>query len=128
MKGFKGFNKSLQCRDKQYEIGQTYEKQEVELCNKGLHFCERPHDVFAYYNAGESRFAEIEAEEVSKEKDSNDSKRACKKLTVKAEISVFHISFFYFCKKSSYLRKQFIVISRRSDNKTFVLKYITDNI
>ena len=90
MKGFKGFDKSLKCRDKQYEIGKTYEEEEAKLCNKGLHFCELPHDVFGYYSAGESRFAEIEAGDITEEKDS-DSKRVCKTLTVKAEISVFKI-------------------------------------
>ena len=90
MKGYKGFDKNLQCRGKQYEVGQTYKENEAILCEKGLHFCELPHDVFAYYGAGDSRFAEIEAEEVSDNTDS-DSKLVCKKITVKVEISVFDI-------------------------------------
>jgi uncharacterized protein YecA (UPF0149 family) len=35
--GYKGYDKNLKCRDKQFEIGKTYEE-EAKLCNKGLHF------------------------------------------------------------------------------------------
>jgi hypothetical protein len=91
MKGFKGFDKDLKCRNKQYEIGKTYEEDEAQLCNSGIHFCELPQDVFRYYSPGnKNRFAEIEADDVTEEKD-KDSKRVCKKLSIKAEISVFDI-------------------------------------
>ena len=91
MKGYKGFNKDLKCRDFQYEIGKEFETDNAVLCEKGFHFCENPHDVFAYYGAGDNnRFCYIEAEDVSDEK-KEDSKRACKKIKIKDEISVFHI-------------------------------------
>jgi len=84
--GFKGFDKDFKCRGKQYEVGKTYEEAEASLCNKGLHFCEHPLDVFGYYEPAGSRFAEVEAENPTDEKDS-DTKRVTKKLTVKAELS-----------------------------------------
>jgi hypothetical protein len=87
MKGFKGFDKNLKCRDKQYEIGQTFEEGEADLCRRGLHFCEYPLDCFGYYPPSESRFAEIEAEEVS-DKKGDSSKRVAKKITVKGELSL----------------------------------------
>jgi hypothetical protein len=87
MKGFKGFNKNLQCRKKQYEIGQTYEEPEAELCEKGLHFCEHPLNCFEYYPPAESRYAEIGADGVSDKTDS-DTKRVAKKITVKAELTI----------------------------------------
>ena len=91
MKGYKGFNKDLKCLDFQYEIGKEFETDNAVLCEKGFHFCENPHDVFAYYGAGDNnRFCYIEAEDVSDEKQ-EDSKRACKKIKIKDEISVFHI-------------------------------------
>ena len=91
MKGYKGFNKDLKCRDFQYEIGKEFETDNAVLCEKGFHFCENPHDVFAYYGAGDNnRFCYIEAEDVSDEK-TEDSKRACKKIKITDEISVFHI-------------------------------------
>ena len=49
IKGYKGFDKDLRCRDKQYEIGKTYTESEAEMCKKGMHFCENPHEVFGYY-------------------------------------------------------------------------------
>ena len=91
MKGYKGFNKDLKCRDFQYEIGKEFETDNAVLCEKGFHFCENPHEVFAYYGAGDNnRFCYIEAEDVSDEK-KEDSKRACKKIKITDEISVFHI-------------------------------------
>lgn len=91
MKGYKGFDKNLKCRDKQYTIGKEESENEAEICSKGLHFCELPHDVFRYYNAGNgNRFCEVEAEDVSDEID-DDSKRVAKRLFVKAEISAFDI-------------------------------------
>ena len=90
--GYKGFDKNLQCRGFQYEVGKEYETDEVKLCEKGLHFCENPHDVLNYYSAGEGhRFAIVEASGVSEEKGDEDSKRVAKRLKVKAEISVFEI-------------------------------------
>ena len=91
MKGFKGFDKDMKCRDKQYEVGQMFEEAEANLCNKGLHFCEHPADCFTYYPPGKSRFAEIEAEDVSEETHDEDSKRVAKKITVKAELSILGI-------------------------------------
>ena len=93
MKGYKGFDKDLKCRDLQYEIGKEAAVDgDIELCKRGIHFCENPHDIFSYYAPGKNnRFAIVEAEGVSDERNDDDSKRVCKRLTVKAEISVFEI-------------------------------------
>ena len=93
MKGYKGFDKDLKCRDLQYEVGKEAAVDgDIELCKRGIHFCENPHDVFNYYAPGKNnRFAVVEAEDVSDESNGDDSKRVCKRLTVKAEISVFEI-------------------------------------
>ena len=91
MKGYKGFDRNLKCRDKQYEIGRTEHEDAANLCKAGMHFCTNPHDIFGYYSAGGgNRFCEVTASEVSDEKE-NDSKRVCKTLKVEAEISVFQI-------------------------------------
>jgi hypothetical protein len=87
MKGYKGFDKNLKCRNKQYKIGKTYEEKEAKLCDKGLHFVEYPLDTFGYNPPNDSRFAEVEAEEVTDET-ADDSKRICKKLTIKSELSL----------------------------------------
>ena len=90
--GYKGFDKNLQCRGFQYEVGKEYEcKDPIKLCNSGFHFCENPQEVLGYYSAGNgNRFAIVEASGVSDER-GNDSKRVAKKLEVKAEISVFEL-------------------------------------
>ncbi len=88
MLGYKGFDKNLKCIDLQYEVGKTVEVPEAELCRTGLHFCEYPLDVFSYYAPSDSRYCTVEAEDVTGEKDSCDSKRVCKKLAVTAEIGL----------------------------------------
>ena len=88
MKAYKGFNKNLQCRGLQYEIGGTQAVDDVKLCNHGLHACEAPLDVFNYYAPGNgSRYCEVEMDGVSDER-GGDSKRVAKKLTVGAEIGI----------------------------------------
>ena len=84
MKGYKGFDKDLKCRDFQYEVGKEAAVDgDIELCKRGIHFCENPHDIFSYYAPGENnRFAVVEAEDVSDESNGDDSKRVCKRLTV----------------------------------------------
>ncbi|MEW7965661.1 hypothetical protein AB0858_13560, partial [Acinetobacter baumannii] len=86
---YKGFDKNLQCRGFQYEIGKTFEhKGKVEACGSGFHACEYPLDVFGYYAPGElNRFAVVEQSgELSR--DSDDTKVASKSITIKAEVDI----------------------------------------
>ena len=63
MKGYKGMSKDMTCRGMKYEIGKTYEVDgDIELCKRGLHFCENLKDVFNYYAKDDNnRFFEVEA-------------------------------------------------------------------
>lgn len=45
MKVYKGFDKDLTCRGFKYEIGETYEEENADLCSAGFHACEAPLDV-----------------------------------------------------------------------------------
>ena len=86
--GFKGFSKDLKCLDFQFEAGKKVTHDgEIKLCSRGFHFCEHPLDVFGYFTPNESRFAVIEAEEVSPETHSDDTKRVCKSITIKTELN-----------------------------------------
>jgi hypothetical protein len=86
--GYKGLDKNFQCRDHQFEVGGEYEhKGPVKLCERGFHFVENPLDIFGYYPPNDARFAEVEGSEVSDES-GDDSKRVCKRLRIKAEISL----------------------------------------
>ena len=58
-KGYKGFDKDLQCRGFQYEVGKTYECETAEVSSKGFHYCKKIKDVLDYYPIT-SRFCEIE--------------------------------------------------------------------
>ena len=84
---FKGFDKNLKCRGFQYEVGKAYEEKEANLCSCGFHACENPLDTFTYYDPSNSRYCEVELDDVSNEK-SEDSKRVGKKITIKAEVGI----------------------------------------
>ena len=89
MKVYKGTNKDMKCRGFQYKLGETAVFDgEPHLCEAGLHACEQPIDVLNHYTPNESRYFEAEAEEVSAERESSDSKIVAKKMTLKAEIGV----------------------------------------
>ena len=92
IKGYKGFNKNLQCRDFQYKINGEYEeKGKIKTCSNGFHFCEEPFDVFSYYppcsEDGENRYCEVEGSG-NIDRDDDDSKIASSKIKIKAEIGL----------------------------------------
>ena len=87
MKAYKGFNKDLRCRDFQYEVGKEYEENRAELCECGFHACENPIDVFNYYPPANSRYCEVELDEVTDEEE-RDSKRCGKRIKINAEIGI----------------------------------------
>ena len=91
MKAYKGFDKDLKCRGYQYQIGGEYTEDSAELCKKGFHACELPHDIFNYYAPAESRFCEVDLD-ATDERNSEDSKRVGTRIKIGAEISVFDIA------------------------------------
>ena len=87
IRGYKGFDSNLKCRDFQYEVGKEYEEKEAIACEKGFHFCENPLDVFRYYSPAKSRFAEVEGGGTT-DKHNDDSKVACTKIKISTEIGL----------------------------------------
>ena len=87
IKGYKGFDKDLKCKNFQFKIGETYQADRVKICEYGFHFCENGLDVISYYEPSSSIYCEVEGDGKI-EKHDNDSKVACSKLHVKAEISL----------------------------------------
>ena len=89
IKGYKGFNPDLTCRDFRYEIGKEYDTDKAEQCESGFHFCEFPFDVFSYYppssEKGETRYAEVEG---SGQMDKGKDKISCTHLSIKTEIGL----------------------------------------
>ena len=89
MKVYKGTDKDMKCRGFQYKLGETAVFDgDPHLCRAGLHACEQPIDVLNHYAPNESRYFEADAEEVTDEREPNDSKIVAKKMTLKAEIGV----------------------------------------
>lgn len=86
IKAYKGFDKDLQCRGFQYEVGKDYETDRAELCDCGFHACEFPLDVFSYYAPVESRYCEVDLDATKEHKE--DSKRCGKKIHIGLEIGL----------------------------------------
>ena len=91
MKVYKGTDKNMQCRGKQYELGKKEVDDGAIRCgDKGYHSCEAPFDVLRYYpNINGNRFFEAEAGgTIDKDKAENDdTKLASSELTLKSEIN-----------------------------------------
>ena len=91
IKGYKGFNPDLTCRDFQYEEGKDYEETgDIMACDNGFHFCLHPLDVFGYYppaEVGMNKFHEVEGTG-DMDVDTNDTKIACSKIHIGAELSI----------------------------------------
>ena len=91
IKSYKAFDKNMQCRGFQYEVGKEYEMEEhIECCKSGFHACEYPWDVFDYYDMLESRFAEIEQSgTIDREEDT--TKVCSSRIKIKAELKLADI-------------------------------------
>ena len=71
----------------QFEVGKTFTETDAIPCEKGIHYCTYPLDVFGYYPPSSSRYATVEGSDktVSHSEDSN---IATKRLKVSAEINI----------------------------------------
>ena len=88
IKGFKGFDKNMKCRDFQFEVGKTYTHEgSLKLCDSGFHFCTNPLDVLRYYQPGTSKYAAVETDDATNET-ANDTKRVCGKLSITASVGL----------------------------------------
>ena len=87
IKSFKGFDKDMECRGFQYEIGKEYEIDgEIKACSRGFHACEYPLDVFGYYPPGVSRYCQVEQ---SGKIDDRESDKTCSsKIKIGAELTI----------------------------------------
>ena len=60
IKSYKGFNKDMTCKGKQYAEGETFTEDYVKCCDQGMHACEYPLDCFSYYKPANSIYHEVE--------------------------------------------------------------------
>lgn len=88
MKVYKGTDRNMQCRGKQYALGKKEVDDGAIRCgNKGYHSCEAPFDVLRHYpNINGNRFFEAEAGGEIDKAENDDTKLASSELTLKSEI------------------------------------------
>ena len=87
IKSYKGFNRDLTCRGKQYEVGKEYEEDRAQSCECGMHACEYPLDCFSYYDPAHSVYYEVE-QSGNLSRRGDDSKVASTKMKIGAEINI----------------------------------------
>ena len=85
IKAYKGFNKDMTCRGFQYEEGKDYETDKAELCESGFHACERPLDVFNFYEPATSVYHEVELDGDTK---SDSEKTVATKIHVGGRLNI----------------------------------------
>ena len=88
---YKAFDKNMQCRGFQYEVGKEYEMDgEIKCCNRGFHACKSPIEVWNYYDMLNSRYAEVE-QSGKIEKEENSTKVCSSHIKIKAELELADI-------------------------------------
>ena len=88
---YKGFDKNMQCRGFQYEVGKEYEMDgEIMCCNRGFHACKSPLEVWDYYDILNSRYAEVE-QSGKIEEEENTTKVCSSRIKIKAELKLAEI-------------------------------------
>ena len=91
IKSYKGFDKDLQCRGFQYEVGKEYDMDgEIKCCNRGFHACKSPLEVWDYYDMLNSRFAEVEQSGKIDEEEKS-TKICSSRIKIKAELKLADI-------------------------------------
>ena len=88
---YKGFDKNMQCRGFQYEVGKEYEMDgKIKCCNRGFHACKSPMEVWNYYDMLSSRYAEVEQSGKIDEEE-NSTKVCSSHIKIKAELKLADI-------------------------------------
>ncbi len=91
IKSYKGFDKDMQCRGFQYEVGKEYDMDgETKCCDRGFHACKSPLEVWDYYDMLNSRFAEVEQSGKIDEEE-NSTKVCSSRIKIKAELKLADI-------------------------------------
>ena len=88
---YKAFDKNMQCRNFQYEVGKEYEMDgEIKCCNRGFHACKSPMEVWDYYDILNSRYAEVEQSGKIDEEE-NSTKVCSSHIKIKDELKLADI-------------------------------------
>lgn len=91
IKSYKAFDKNMQCRGFQYEVGKEYEIDgEIKCCDRGFHACKSPMEVWGHYDMLSSRFAEVE-QSGKIDEEGNSTKVCSSRIKIKAELKLTDI-------------------------------------
>ena len=91
IKSYKAFDKNMQCRGFQYEVGKEYDMDgEIKCCDRGFHACKSPMEVWNHYDMLSSRFAEVE-QSGKIEEEGNSTKVCSSRIKIKAELKLADI-------------------------------------
>ena len=123
IRGVKGFEKNMRCRDFQFEENKEYKHEgSISCCNSGFHYCENPLQTFHYYKATNSIFYEVEGYGKIDTED-KDSKVAVSDLTIKAKIELPNLIKFgieFTAKKIDFFRRRAQKLIDKNTNSSSV--------
>ena len=91
IKSYKAFDKNMQCRGFQQEVGKEYEMNgEIKCCERGFHACKSPMEVWDHYDMLNSRFAEVE-QSGKIDEEGNSTKVCSSRIKINAELKLTDI-------------------------------------
>ena len=122
IRGVKGFDKNMKCRDMQFEENKEFHQGgQIRACHNGIHFCENPLQAFPYYKAHESEYCEAEGFG-DMDAHTEDSKIAVSDIKIKAKIKLPQLLEFglEFTKKqiSFFRNRADVLISKNTNNSS----------
>ena len=92
VKGYKVFEPDWTCRGFKYKVGEEYKMDDdIEVCQRGFHFCTNLIDCFEFYNFDpNNKVAEVEALGIVKNKE-GDIKSVTNHIKIVKELSWFEV-------------------------------------
>ena len=124
LKGYKGYDKGMQCRGMQFKEEESYhQKGDIKCCNNGIHFCENPLDVFKYYRYENGEVYTIVESNWYMDSKHIDSKIATSDIRIKTKIefsNLLKIGIDFTFKKLNYLfhKRDMIISKNQKDYNT----------
>ena len=121
MKGYKGYNQGLICRDKQYKENTVFEEERADICERGMHFCVSPFDVLDYYGLvnDDGSFNEYTEVETLADSSTDEEKKYCTtKLKIGAKLGL--PEFIKACVDFVVEKTTFEVSDTNSDDKSII--------
>ena len=117
--GYKASN-NFKCETLTYEIGKTYEINNIDICDHGFHYCPKIGDVLRYYTVDKD-LKILEIEDIGDERIKDDVKICTNRIKIIREVPIKEHKLFKLNKNGN------VIYLKRSDNSEEWYKYNKSN-